>query len=132
MRRKSTRTPYRGARSVGSGARSTVYEEEEEGYVSGDYDDAPFELVKIRVKLHYSDDVRGMAITPEMPFEEFIDRVCAKFDRGPNGLSFKFKDEDGTRVSLRDESDFDLAIETARESARGRPEGKLEIWCIDQ
>jgi hypothetical protein len=73
-----------------------------------------------------------MAITPEMPFEEFIDRVCAKFDREPNGLSLKFKDEDGTRVSLRDESDFDLAIETARESARGRPEGKLEIWCIDQ
>ena len=27
-----------------------MYEEEEEGYVSGDYDDVPFELVKIRVK----------------------------------------------------------------------------------
>ncbi|KIJ51209.1 hypothetical protein M422DRAFT_58816 [Sphaerobolus stellatus SS14] len=129
MRRKSTRRAP--ARSVGSGARSTVYEDEEEGYVSGDYDDAPFELVKIRVKLHYKDDVRGMAVTPEMPFEEFVDRVTAKFGKNPNELELKFKDEDGTRVSLMDDSDFDLAIETARESARGRPEGKLEVWCIE-
>lgn len=131
MRRKSTRRGAGGARSVGSGARSTVYEEEEEGYVSGDYEDAPFELVKIRVKLHYQDDVRGMAVTPEMPFDEFVDRVTAKFGKNPNEIALKFKDEDGTRVSLRDESDFDMAIETARESARGRPEGKLEIWCMD-
>lgn len=132
MRRKSTRRgPGGSGRSVTSGARSTVYEEEEEGYVSGDYEDAPFELVKIRVKLHYQDDVRGMAVTPEMHFDEFIDRVTAKFGKNPDQLALKFKDEDGTRVSLRDESDFELAIETARESARGRPEGKLEVWCTD-
>jgi len=82
-------------------------------------------------QLHYNDDVRGMAVTPEMPYEEFIDRVTAKFGKSPGSMSFKFKDEDGTRVSLRDDSDFDLTIETARESARGRPEGKLEIWCLD-
>ena len=33
------------------------------------------------------------------------------------GLSMKFKDEDGGKVSLRDDSDFELAIETAREVA---------------
>jgi hypothetical protein len=107
-----------------------MYEEEEEGYVSGEYEDS-FVLVKIRVKLHYQDDVRGMALVPETPFEEFMDKISLKFDKPRNGLLLKFKDEDGGKVSLRDESDYELAIETARESAKGKPEGKLEIWCTD-
>lgn len=81
------------------------------------------------LQLHYQDDVRGMALTPETPFEEFLDRVTAKFGVGMDGLGLKFKDEDGGKVSLRDDSDYELAIETAREHARGKPEGKLEIWC---
>ena len=43
----------------------------------------------------------------------------------------KFKYEDGGKVTLRDEMDYELAIETARESAKGKPEGKLEIWCTE-
>ncbi|KAG8764827.1 hypothetical protein FRC12_007862 [Ceratobasidium sp. 428] len=121
VRRKLSRRPTRQA-----------YEEEEEGYVSGEYSDAPFELVKIRVKLHYKDDVRGMAISPEMRFEEFVEKVSSKFGRPFGTLGLKFKDEDGGRISMRDDSDYDLAIETARESAKGRPEGKLEIWCTDE
>jgi hypothetical protein len=73
-----------------------------------------------------------MAIQPDMPYEEFLERVTNKFGTAVNGLGMKFKDEDGTRVSIRDDSDFDLAIETARENARGKAEGKLEIWCVDQ
>lgn len=72
-----------------------------------------------------------MAVSPETPFEEFMDKVTSKFGKTFNGLSLKFKDEDGGKVSLRDESDYDLAVETARESAKGKPEGKLEIWCAD-
>lgn len=107
----------------------STYDEEEEGYQSGEYED--YELVKIRVKLHYQDEVRGMALTPETPFDEFLERVTAKFGKSLNGLGLKFKDEDGGKVSLRDDSDYELAIETAREHAKGKPEGKLEIWCTD-
>ena len=131
--------------------RRSVYEEEEEGYGSGgDYDE--FEMTKIRIKvrfcgilflnltwlislraqLHYQDDVRGMAIDAAMTFEDFMDRITAKFDKSFNGLGLKFKDEDGGKVTLQDESDYELAIETARESAKGKPEGRLEIWCIDK
>jgi len=106
-------------------------EEEEEGYVSGEYDDGPFELVKIRVKLYYNDEVRGMALAPETTYNEFVERVTTKFGKSLDGLGMKFKDEDNVKVSLRDDSDYDLAIETAREHARGKPEGKLEIWCTD-
>jgi len=93
--------------------------------------DGPFELVKIRVKLHYEDDVRGMALGPETSFEDFLEKVSAKFGKDINGIALKFKDEDGGKVSLRDDSDYDLAIETARESSKGKPEGKLVIWCTD-
>lgn len=75
--------------------------------------------------------MRGMALIPETTFDEFLDKLTAKFGKGMNGLLLKFKDEDGGKVSLRDESDYELAIETARESSKGKPEGKLEIWCTD-
>lgn len=82
-----------------------------------------------RVQLHYQDDVRGMAFTPDMPWEEFLERVTSKFGRAMDGLGMKFRDEDGVQVSLRDEMDYELAIETAKETAKGKPEGRLEIWC---
>lgn len=72
-----------------------------------------------------------MALAPETSFDEFMERVTSKFGKSLNGLGLRFKDEDGGKVTLRDESDYDLAIETARESSKGKPEGKLEIWCID-
>ena len=81
--------------------------------------------------MYYGNDVRGMAIEPSMPFAEFMDRVTAKFNQSVQTMRLKFKDEDGSKVTLQDDSDYDLAIETARESAKGKPEGKLEIWCTD-
>lgn len=103
--------------------------EDEEGYVSGEYDDGPYELLKIRVKLHYQGDIRGMAINPDMFFDDFMDNICKKFGKRSGGLVLQFKDEDGGKVTLADESDYDLAIETARETAGGKSEGKLEIYC---
>ena len=72
-----------------------------------------------------------MTLAPDTPFADFMEKILAKFYKEANGLDLKFKDEDDGRVSLRDESDYELAIETARESARGRAEGKLQIWCTD-
>ncbi|EGO26507.1 hypothetical protein SERLADRAFT_360751 [Serpula lacrymans var. lacrymans S7.9] len=126
LRRKVTRRPTQSRRPP-----VTYEEEEEEGYVSGEYEDTQFELTKIKVKLHYQGDVRGMTFPPDTPFEEFVDRVTSKFGTSLEGLGMKFKDEDGGKITLRDDSDYELAIETARENAKGKPEGKLEIWCLD-
>jgi len=108
----------------------SVYDEDEEGSMmgSGEWDEM-YELTKIRVKIHFEEEVRGMALDPETPFPEFKRRVADKFEMNPQSLALKFRDEDGGKVSLRDESDYELAIETARESAKGKPEGKLEVWC---
>ncbi|KAI5118279.1 hypothetical protein M0805_006020 [Coniferiporia weirii] len=133
VRRRPTRRPTvggGGGKGVPRSSAVSSYEEEEEGYVSGEYEE-PMELVKIRVKLHYEDDMRGMTLAPDATLAEFMDAVAAKFRRGPDELALKFVDEDGGKISLRDESDFELAIETAREMSRGRAEGKLEVWVSD-
>ncbi|THG96230.1 hypothetical protein EW145_g7815 [Phellinidium pouzarii] len=138
MRRRPSRRPTIGGGGGGLGRGPSVrrtevmssYEEDEEGYVSGEYDET-VELAKIRVKLHYEDDVRGMTLGPDATLAEFEEVVAAKFGRTRGTLAMKFKDEDGGRISLRDESDFELAFETAREIAKGRSEGKLEVWVTD-
>ena len=107
----------------------SVYDEDGESYVTGSGEYEMYELTKIRVKIHYEEEVRGMALVPETPFAEFRKRVADKFETNPQLITLKFRDEDGGKVSLRDESDYELAIETARESAKGKPEGKLEVWC---
>jgi hypothetical protein len=69
-----------------------------------------------------------MAMPPDVPIEEFFDLMAAKFGMSVNDLNMKFADEEGTKVSLLDESDYELALATARENAKGRLEGKLTIW----
>ena len=72
-----------------------------------------------------------MAIDPAMTFDDFVDRITLKFNKSLKSLDMKFKDEDGAKVSLRDESDYEMAIETVREHSKDKAEGKLEIWCTD-
>lgn len=134
----SAGSPNRAISSYGGSTRSgtlkrrvtrrTVYDEDGESYGSGEWDEM-YELTKIRVKIHYEGEVRGMALVPETSFDEFWNRVADKFEVSSQSITLKFRDEDGGKVSLRDESDYELAIETARESAKGKPEGKLEVWC---
>lgn len=83
-----------------------------------------------------------MMIAPDVGFAEFLEMVCAKFSYEYGGLRLKFEDEDGTRVSLRDEGDWEMAVEMARDvsamsgsgstvgSSVGKPgEGRLMVWC---
>jgi hypothetical protein len=73
-----------------------------------------------------------MTLTSETPFEEFVEKITSKFAKPFDELSLKFMYEDGGKVTLRDESDYELAIETAKEGSKGKSEGKLEIWCLDR
>lgn len=84
------------------------------------------------LQIHYKDDVRGMALTPEMTYKEFMSKLASKFNKSVNGLGLKFQDEDGGKVTLADETDFELAVETARTSTQGKAEGRLVIWCTDR
>ncbi len=72
-----------------------------------------------------------MMIKPDISYGTFMDQVSAKFDKDASELSLKFSDEEGNKITLRDESDFDLAIETAKLRARDThtTDWKLDIWC---
>lgn len=65
---------------------------------------------------------------PDVPMDEFFDIVATKFGMAVSELHMKFADEEGTKVTLLDESDYELALATARENAKGRLEGKLTVW----
>jgi hypothetical protein len=49
-------------------------------------------------------ELRMMSITPETPFEKFLEDVRTKLDR--LGLDLKFIDSDGDAMTLRDRSDY--------------------------
>ncbi|BGP12560.1 hypothetical protein JCM10213_004854 [Rhodosporidiobolus nylandii] len=85
------------------------------------------EMVKVRVKLHYAGDTRGMSISPELPLPDFLTRIRAKFS-GRAYSSMRYKDSDESLVSIFDGEDWETAMDQAREAANGRPEGKLEIF----
>ncbi|KZV78480.1 hypothetical protein EXIGLDRAFT_783772 [Exidia glandulosa HHB12029] len=91
-----------------------------EGYVSAR---RYYELSKTFLKSCTTATIR--APDRARPYDESLERVTSKFGRSLGVL------EDGALISLKDEVDFELAIETAREHAKGKPEGKLEVWCQD-
>lgn len=111
--------------------RKRSYDEEEEGYGSGDYEDGSFyaESPKIRVKVRFGDETRGLALPQDSSRLELMAMLSSKFSISVNLLDVKFKDEDGTYVSIKDESDYEMALETAKETVNGKAEGKLEIVC---
>lgn len=78
-----------------------------------------------------------MTLPASTLFSAFTARVVAKFGVAIETLKLRFVDEDGVKITLRDEEDWDLAMETATRTGsnvRGRTrkigaEGRLEVWC---
>ncbi|WWC69852.1 uncharacterized protein I206_103795 [Kwoniella pini CBS 10737] len=90
-----------------------------------------YDMVKIRVKVNHGIHKRGMSIMPFDTFESFIKMLYKKFPEIKiEEMNIKFKDEDDDILSMRDESDFETAIDVARilGENKGRNEGRLEIW----
>lgn len=72
-----------------------------------------------------------MAISPSFSFQEFVEKIAAKFGRKSDELLLKFEYDDGAKIALQDNDDYLMAIETARASAKGSPTGKLSVWVLD-
>lgn len=127
-----------------------IDEEEEDDYDGSDVDDADFEMVsrsktrrrsparsntssgrggmsKVRVKVH-AGDTRYVFITPNTSMREFVQSIREKF-----GIRQNFKVEikdDGDMITMADEDDLDMAIQSARSMARkeGSDVAKMEVW----
>jgi len=109
-------------RSQTTKTRRNKDEIEEEGYVSDE--EIVSKLVKIRIKIYYNGDVRGMSINSSMTLFDFVDRIRAKFSL-ESTPTMRFKDEDGVQVSIKDEDDWETAMEESKEKG-----GKLEITVV--
>ncbi|KAG9003507.1 hypothetical protein FRB94_003090 [Tulasnella sp. JGI-2019a] len=124
-----TQRPSRG--EVGSNGSVSQYDEDESR--SNSFDGS----WKIRIRIHYRDELRGMAIAPQCSFEEFQAMIVLKFGVQWSKLVIKFNDEDGGKISLKDAMDWDMAVEVSRASSPGgseplgKSEGKLEVWLSD-
>ncbi|GAA6006582.1 hypothetical protein JCM10207_004983 [Rhodosporidiobolus poonsookiae] len=88
------------------------------------------EMVKVRVKLRFKGDTRGMSITADTDLPTFTERVQLKFG-GKRKLSMRYKDAENVVVSILDDDDWESAMDEAREAADGRPEGKLDILLAE-
>jgi len=69
-----------------------------------------------------------MSIFPDESFVEFCASLRSKFPSLLADINVRFKDEDGDVLSMQDEGDFEAAVDVARVMAKGRAEGRLEIW----
>jgi hypothetical protein len=148
---RSSRPAYTRSRTGKSSRPAYIDEEDEDEYDGSDVDDADFEMVsrsktrrrsparsttssgrggtggKVRVKVHAS-DTRYVFITPNTSMRDFVQSIREKF-----GLRQNFKVEikdDGDMITMADEDDLDMAIQTAKGLARkeGTDVPKMEVW----
>ncbi|KAF2828389.1 hypothetical protein CC86DRAFT_380341 [Ophiobolus disseminans] len=144
----------RGAYTRSKQSRRPAYieEEEEDDYDGSDLDDAEFEMMsrtksrrrsparsarsggsnrtvssKIRVKVH-AGDTRYVFINQETTMRDFWQSIKEKFGVR-NNFKVEFKD-DGDMITMADQDDLDMAIQTARSMAKRENSdmAKLEVW----
>ncbi|KAF2473237.1 uncharacterized protein BDR25DRAFT_302199 [Lindgomyces ingoldianus] len=148
---RSNRPSYARSRQGKSSRPMYIDEEEEDDYDLED-DDAEFEMVsrsktrrrsparsntsrrsdrdnmqKIRVKVH-AGDTRYVFIEPNKTMRDFVTQIREKF-----GIRQNFKVEisdDGDMITMADQDDLDMAIQTAKSMARkeNADMAKMEVW----
>ena len=146
---RSSRGTY--TRSKQSRRPAYIEEEDEDDYDGSDLDDAEFEMMsrtksrrrsparstrsggsnrgtgsKIRVKVH-SSDTRYVFINSDQLITEFWQQIREKFGVR-NKFKVEFKD-DGDMITMADQDDLDMAIQTAKSVARkeGSDMAKIEV-----
>ncbi|GAA5866303.1 hypothetical protein JCM3774_006610 [Rhodotorula dairenensis] len=83
-------------------------------------DDPPTPMRKIRIRLRWHGEVRAMSILPDVSLDAVRQHVATKLC-----------DTDGTIISLRDEEDWQCAVDIAREGTRGfAGTGQLEVEVV--
>lgn len=140
------------ARSKQSRRPAYIEEEDEDDYDGSDLDDAEFEMMsrsksrkrsparsnrsggsnranvgsKIRVKVH-AGDTRYVFIGQDTSMRDFCQQIKEKFGVR-NNFKVEFKD-DGDMITMADQDDLDMAIDTAKSMARKENSdmAKLEV-----
>ena len=74
-------------------------------------------------------NARIVMIPVNIMYEEFADRVAAKFNTTTRRLKCTFRDEDGQVMDLCDQDELEMLIELAKEDAKlnRREFGRAEV-----
>ncbi|KAF7510490.1 hypothetical protein GJ744_006336 [Endocarpon pusillum] len=86
------------------------------------------EVKKIRVKVHSNAETRYIMIGPAVEYADFEGKVREKF-----GLRRRLRvqmQDDGDMITMGDQDDLDMLIESAKSAARREKQdmGKMEVW----
>lgn len=86
------------------------------------------EVKKIRVKVHSNAETRYIMIEPAVEYGDFETKVREKF-----GLRKRLRvqmQDDGDMITMGDQDDLDMLIESAKSAARKEKQdmGKMEVW----
>lgn len=139
---RSNRPSYTRSRNGKSSRPAYIDEEDEDDYSQSDVDDAEFEMVsrsktrrrsparsntsrrsdrerdvgsKIRVKVH-AGDTRYVFIDQNKTMREFVQQIREKFGIR-NNFKVEIRDDDDM-ITMADQDDLDMAIQTAKSMAR--------------
>lgn len=85
-------------------------------------------LPHLSFQLYFKDEIRAMVVSPSITYSDLYKRVCDKLEQAFGRVRVKFEDEDGTKVTIRDDEDWEMAVNIT--SMRG--DGKLPIWCEEE
>lgn len=121
---------------------------DEDGYGYGDDDETKFEMLpppqkhmstqssfnnnsgplqkptKIKIKCYHK-DTRVVLVSANIKYPDLIKRIQEKFAIGAS-LQLKYKDEDGTLVTMIDQDDLEMAISMVPDAPTET--GRMEIW----
>ena len=90
-----------------------------------------YRLKDVRVKVHYGDDARFIMLTPDVAYDNFVEKVKEKLHL-KGGFKCKIQDE-GDLITMGDKDDWQWAMSSVRKEARaeGVEMGKMEVWVIE-
>ncbi|POY70328.1 hypothetical protein BMF94_6608 [Rhodotorula taiwanensis] len=91
----------------------------------------PAAINKFRVRLKRRGETRAMSLSGEVTLADLLDRVRSKLATSGN-LTLQFTDADGGSVLLKDEEDWQCALDVAQEAAVPPAwTGRLDIDVVD-
>ncbi|CAG8518554.1 676_t:CDS:2 [Paraglomus occultum] len=82
---------------------------------------------KIRIKCYHK-DTRAFIVPNTITYEDLVRRIQEKFGN-LSQFKLRYKDDDGTKVTLTDQEDLEMALSHAAASSDGIR--KMELWIND-
>jgi len=104
-----------------------------------EYEESDFEMIKkidcqkVKVKMHFINEVRALVVPIDIEFDKFKLRITNKLEI-QSRIKVKTRDEDGELILLGDNEDLEMIMHAAKEEARRRQVeiGRIEVWCFEE